>query len=98
MLCRFYLVFFFFLVHRQPPHSTLTHPLFPYTTLSRSHAHPTLLTRGPPPGRSKPRRRNQPPPPLLSPPPPRCAPARARTSTKARSPKAMPPSRAHRNR
>src|SRR3546814_5988960 len=83
---------------RGPRHRQLVGPERVPRVLGQAHARQPSLTRGVPPWPSKPRRRKQPAPPLLSPPPPRCAPARARTSTKARSPKAMPPSRAHRDR
>src|SRR3546814_12040274 len=36
LLLPFFLSFFFFLMIRQPPRSTRTGPLFPYTTLFRS--------------------------------------------------------------
>src|SRR6186713_3587426 len=43
--CTFYVfsifLFFFFLMIRRPPRSTHRYTLFPYTTLFRSHGHPS---------------------------------------------------------
>src|SRR6056300_1785033 len=45
MLFRIYPLFFFFLMIRRPPRSTLILTLFPYTTLFRSLTHPPTLLR-----------------------------------------------------
>src|SRR2546426_3956413 len=72
----FSLVFFFFLMIRRPPRSTL----FPYTTLFRSETRPPSPV--PPPRRA---RAGRPPPPWPSTPPPPPAPGQDRKSTRLNS-------------
>src|SRR3546814_14739466 len=42
MLCRYFLILFFFLMIRRPPSATRPHPLFPCTTLFRAISVPHL--------------------------------------------------------